>query len=144
MVKVAVVGAGHWGKNLVRNFASLKNAELKYVVDLDEKVRQTMSSLYPQAKAVADISEALGDPSVNTVVVAVEAPLHHKIAKTALQAGKHTYVEKPLAKTDSRSKIGREIKRITRVLSGEASEDEESKSKRPWDFLLRGQWAEKA
>ena len=104
MVSVAVVGAGHWGKNLVRNYASLKGAELKYVVDISEKTRQSMSSLYPQAKVVEDIGVALADDSVDAVVVAVDAPYHFDIAKAALQAGKHTYVEKPLTLCSKDSK----------------------------------------
>jgi predicted dehydrogenase len=96
MVGIAVVGAGNWGKNLVRNFASLPGAELKYVCDLNEKVRKSMAGQYPKAKVVADMNEAMKDGAVQGVVVAVDAPLHYKIAKAALEAGKHTYVEKPL------------------------------------------------
>jgi len=96
MIRVAVIGAGNWGKNLVRNFAALGEAELRYVCDLDAKVRKTMASLYPQAKATDDMSEVFADADVDAVVVAVDAPLHHKIARAALDAGKHTYVEKPL------------------------------------------------
>jgi len=96
MVGVAVVGAGNWGKNLVRNFASLPGAELKYVCDLNEKVRGAMSGLYPQAVVTDDMQRALADPAVGAVVVAVDAPLHYQVAKAALQAGKHAYVEKPL------------------------------------------------
>ena len=104
MVGVAVVGAGHWGKNLVRNFASLPGAELRYVCDLDEKTRNTMALLYPQTKVVDDLGAILSDDSVDAIVVAVGAPLHHKVAKAALEAGKHTYVEKPLTLSSSDSK----------------------------------------
>jgi len=96
MVGIAVVGAGNWGKNLVRNFAALPGAELRYICDLDPKVRQKMAQAYPQAKAIGDLDVALDDAAVDAVVVAVDAPLHYKLAKAALEAGKHTYVEKPL------------------------------------------------
>ena len=96
MTRVAVIGAGNWGKNLVRNFASLEGVELKYVCDLSEKVRATMAALYPQATAIDDMDTALRDESVDAVVIGVDAPLHYKIALAALEAGKHTYVEKPL------------------------------------------------
>lgn len=96
MLGIAVVGAGNWGKNLVRNFASLKGAELRYVCDLDENLRGKMAVMYPQAQVVADLGVALADAAVDAVVVAVEAPLHYQIARTALEAGKHVYVEKPL------------------------------------------------
>jgi len=96
MTGVGVVGAGNWGKNLVRNFANLDGVELKYVCDLTESVRKTMSGLYPQAEVTDDFEKVLGDQSVGAVVVAVDAPYHFDLARKALNAGKHTYVEKPL------------------------------------------------
>jgi len=96
MVGIAVLGAGNWGKNLVRNFASLEGVQLKYICDLNEKVRTRMAGLYPQAKVTDSTAEALGDPAVDAAVVAVDAPRHYEVAKEALEAGKHTYVEKPL------------------------------------------------
>ncbi len=104
MVGIAVVGAGNWGKNLVRNFASMKDAKLKYVVELNEKIREGLTSQYPGVTVTADLDAALKDSAVSAVVVAVDAPLHHKIAKAALQAGKHTYVEKPLTLSSRDSK----------------------------------------
>ena len=97
MVRIAVIGAGNWGKNLVRNFASLPGVELKYVCDVDPRVRKAMSGLYPAATVTEDAGQALADDGVDAVVVAVEAPLHYELAKAALGADKHTYVEKPLA-----------------------------------------------
>ncbi len=96
MIGIAVVGAGNWGKNLVRNFASAKGAQLKYVIDLSEKTRQSMTAAYPKATVTENLNAALQDADVQAVVVAVDAPYHYKIAKAALEAGKHTYVEKPL------------------------------------------------
>ena len=95
-VRLAVVGAGNWGKNLVRNFAALPNAELAYVCDLNEKVRKSMQAQYPQATVTDGTDAILKDPSVNAVVIAVEAPEHFAVARASLQAGKHTYVEKPI------------------------------------------------
>lgn len=103
MLGIAVIGAGHWGKNLVRNFASLKDTELKYVCDLSESTRATMSKLYPQAAITDDMSKLFSDDSVGAVVIAVDAPRHYEIAKKALQAGKHTYVEKPLTLSSAES-----------------------------------------
>ena len=96
MIRVAVVGAGHWGKNLVRNFAALPGVELRYVCDLDPGIRDRMAGLYPQAQVTADVDQVLNDPDVDAVVVAVVAPAHHGLARQALEAGKHTFVEKPL------------------------------------------------
>jgi len=106
MTNVAVVGAGNWGKNLVRNFAALPQANLKYVCDLAESVRKSMSELYPQADVTDDFQRVLSDESVGAVVVAVDAPYHFDLARQALTAGKHTYVEKPLALS---SKDSREL-----------------------------------
>jgi len=96
MIGIAVVGAGNWGKNLVRNFASLDGTELKYVCDRSEKARSAMAALYPGVAVAEELDAALGDSEVGAVVVAVDAPAHYKLARAALQAGKHTYVEKPL------------------------------------------------
>ncbi|MDP6547030.1 MAG: Gfo/Idh/MocA family oxidoreductase, partial [Phycisphaerae bacterium] len=99
MTSVAVVGAGNWGKNLIRNFANIDAVELKYICDLTEPARKFMSALYPQAKVTDDFQQVLSDDSVDAVVVAVDAPYHFDLARGALSAGKHTYVEKPLTLT---------------------------------------------
>ena len=104
MVGISVIGAGNWGKNLVRNFASLPDAELRYICDLDEDLRRGMAELYPRSRVIDDMNIALGDPEVDAVVVAVDVPLHHKIAKAALEAGKHAFVEKPLTLTAAEAK----------------------------------------
>jgi len=104
MLGVAVIGAGNWGKNLVRNYASLEGVELKYICDLSEKSRRAMSRLYPQATVTDDVSEVIGSNAVDAVVVAVDAPHHYEVARQALQAGKHTYVEKPLTLSSDDSK----------------------------------------
>ncbi len=96
MTGVAVVGAGNWGKNLVRVFASLGDVELKYVCDRTEAVREAMIPLYPRASVTDDYRRLLDDDSVDALVVAVAAPRHFELAAAALKAGKHTYVEKPL------------------------------------------------
>jgi predicted dehydrogenase len=97
MVGVAVVGAGRWGRNLVRNFAAVEGGRLRCICDKDERIRATMSALYPQAQVVADLDAVLANGHVDAVVVAVDVPRHYEVARQALQAGKHTYVEKPLA-----------------------------------------------
>jgi predicted dehydrogenase len=104
MTNVAVAGAGNWGKNLIRNFANLDGVELKYVCDLTESVRESMSGLYPQAEVTDDFQRVLNDQSVDAVVVAVDAPHHFDLARQALAAGKHTYVEKPLTLASKDSK----------------------------------------
>jgi predicted dehydrogenase len=95
-VGVAVIGAGGWGKNHVRNYAALPEADLRYVCDHDDAIRATMNATYPSVFAVADLRTVLDDPEVAAVVVATHAPSHFEVAEAALRAGKHVFVEKPL------------------------------------------------
>ena len=90
---IAVIGCGHWGKNLVRNFAEL--GALAAVCDPNEKLAQSHAEQY----SVGDFSfEAiLANPAIEGVVLAVPAPLHADMAIEAMNARKHVYVEKPLA-----------------------------------------------
>ncbi len=96
MINIAIIGAGNWGKNIVRNFAALDDVNLRYVADLDEDVRRSMQHHYPDACVTDDVDEALSDPDVDAAVIAVSAEHHYRLAMQAIRAGKHTYVEKPL------------------------------------------------
>ena len=95
-VNLAVLGAGYWGKNLVRNFYGMTNVNLKYVIDRDEKVRASMEAKFPGTQVVPEFATALEDPELDAVVIATLAPSHFPLARQALEAGKHVYVEKPL------------------------------------------------
>lgn len=90
---IAVIGCGHWGKNLVRNFAEL--GALAALCDPNEKLAQSHAEQYNvPALSFASI---LVDPTIDGVVLAVPAPLHASMAIEAMNVGKHVYVEKPLA-----------------------------------------------
>lgn len=91
---VAVVGAGYWGKNLVRVFNAL--GALKLVCDCDEKVIKDMRKNY-HLKTTADFDRVLGDKQIKAVAISVPAAKHYELACKALKAGKHVFVEKPLA-----------------------------------------------
>ena len=95
-LNVAVVGAGYWGKNLVRNFAAAKRCNLKYVCDLDEKLLAVEKKKFPFIETSSNLEKILGDNEVEAVVIATDAPTHFGITEKSLEAGKHTYVEKPL------------------------------------------------
>ena len=101
MLNIAVVGAGSWGKNLVRNFASLKSASLSAVCDLDEAKLAPLRPSYPRARFTTNLSDVLADPSIHALVIATDAPSHFAHAKAALEAGKHVYVEKPMCQTSA-------------------------------------------
>ena len=92
---VAVIGAGYWGQNLVRNMAQLER--LVSICDSSPAVRERMSRLYPQARVVASVDEVLEDDEVGAVMVVVPSSRHHEVGRRALLAGKHTYIEKPVS-----------------------------------------------
>lgn len=95
-MKVAVIGSGYWGKNLVRNFNQL--GALAMVCDATETGRATAHQLAPNATITDDLEQAL-NANVQGIVIATPAETHHNLAARALQAGKDVFVEKPLALT---------------------------------------------
>jgi predicted dehydrogenase len=95
LTKVGVVGLNYWGPNLVRNFDDL--AELAWVCDLDDERRESLAARYPDARATASYDELLADDTLDAIVVATPVPTHYALAKQALEAGKHVFVEKPPA-----------------------------------------------
>ena len=97
MLKVAVVGAGAWGKNLVRIFHQLQGVELAYCCDADPNRREAVAQSYPDVTLTERFEDILADSSVDAAVIASSAVTHYPFAKAALEAGKHVYVEKPLA-----------------------------------------------
>jgi len=105
VLNVAVVGAGYWGKNLVRNFATAKRCSLRYVCDLDEKLLGIHKRNFPFIKTTTNLDDVLGDRDVDAVVIATDVPAHFPIAQKSLEAGKHTYVEKPLTLKASDGKV---------------------------------------
>jgi predicted dehydrogenase len=95
VTKIAQVGLGQWGKNLARNFADL--ADLAWLCDLDESQHEGLAQRYPHARLAANLDDVLEDDSVEAVVIATPVPTHHELARRALEAGKHVFVEKPPA-----------------------------------------------
>jgi predicted dehydrogenase len=95
VTKVGVVGLNYWGPNLVRNFDDL--ADLAWLCDLDEDLRARMGARYPGAKVTADYRDLLQDDSLDAIVIATPVPTHYELAKQALEARKHVFVEKPPA-----------------------------------------------
>ncbi|MFF4104671.1 Gfo/Idh/MocA family protein [Streptomyces sp. NPDC001903] len=96
---VAVVGAGYWGPNLVRNFQSSPGFRLRWLCDLNvDRARQVLGP-YSTVQATSDYAAVLADPAVDAVAVATPAGTHLDVALAALRAGKHVLVEKPLAAT---------------------------------------------
>jgi len=96
---LGLVGAGFWGKNLVRNFARTRGARLLRVVDLVEAHRERAKGLVPGAEVTEHFEDILGDDRIGAVAVCTGAAAHHGLAKAALLADKHVFVEKPLTLT---------------------------------------------
>ena len=93
--RIGVVGLNYWGPNLVRNFDEL--ADLAWLCDLDEAHLRTVAGRYPHARTTTALDDLLADDTLDAVVIATPVPTHHALAKQALEAGKHVFVEKPPA-----------------------------------------------
>ena len=95
--KVAVIGTGNWGKNLVRNFAHL--GALGMVCDVDPRRLENVKREYPSVRVTDQFDAVLTDPEIKAIVIATPSDSHFLLAKQSLLAGKHVYVEKPLARS---------------------------------------------
>ena len=94
---VAVVGCGYWGPNLIRNFRSLPDCRLKVMCDLNRQRLKHLHQLYPEVELSSDYDAVLADPEINAVAIATAVRFHFPMAKASLLAGKHTFIEKPMA-----------------------------------------------
>lgn len=120
MVKIGVIGCGYWGPNLIRNFNALPDAEVAAIADLDQKRLGHVGLLYPGALKTTDHMRIIEDPSIDAVVVATPMTTHFRLGKQVLEAGKHLFLEKPMATTsdDCRALIALAAKQDRRVMVG--------------------------
>jgi predicted dehydrogenase len=98
-VQVAVVGLGYWGPNLARNFDALPEAELAWICDGSDAQLASVAPRFPHARVSTSIDDVLDDPALDAVVIATPVPTHAAVARQVLAAGKHCFVEKPLAQS---------------------------------------------
>lgn len=96
---VAQIGFGYWGPNLSRNLATHGEGRWRYLVDLSPDRREKAAGLYPQITVTGELDDVLADDAVSSVIVSTPAASHAPLARKALEAGKHVFVEKPLALT---------------------------------------------
>jgi len=96
-VRVGVVGLGYWGPNLARNLASIPGCELAWLCDRDEQALGRLQRTLPGARTTVELRELLEDPQLDAVVLATPVPTHAELAIAVAEAGKHCFVEKPLA-----------------------------------------------
>lgn len=98
-VKVAVVGLGYWGPNLARNFNQLEGAELKWCCDGRSETHRAWAGSLPSTAFTTDLDQLLSDPELDAVAIATQVSSHAELATKVLEAGKHCFVEKPLAQS---------------------------------------------
>jgi predicted dehydrogenase len=98
-VSLAVVGLGYWGPNLARNIDSIPGARLSWCCDADSQTRSRLEAGFRGARFTTSLDEVLADDELDGVVLATPVPTHAELAVRVLDAGKHCFVEKPLAKS---------------------------------------------
>ena len=98
-LRVAVAGLGYWGPNVARNVARLPDAELTWCCDASEANRARVAEQFPGVRFTGDLDEILADESVDAVALATPVPSHAPLALRVLEAGKHCFVEKPMAQS---------------------------------------------
>ena len=97
ILNIAVVGCGYWGPNLIRNFRGLQDCKLKVICDRDENRLRSLKNVYPEVETETEFEKVVADKSIDAVVIATPVRFHYKMAKATLEAGKHTFIEKPMA-----------------------------------------------
>jgi predicted dehydrogenase len=98
-VSVGVVGLGYWGPNLARNFDSLPDADLRAICDGSAERLHQFAPRFPAARTATSLDDLLVDPQLDAIVLATPVPTHARLAARVLEAGKHCFVEKPLAQS---------------------------------------------
>jgi len=101
MIRIGVLGAGHWGPNLIRNFHNQQQSEVGWIIERDPQRLAQVAQHFPGLQVGNDPQQVLDDPKVDAVVIATPTTTHYALARAALEHGKHVLVEKPMA-TESR------------------------------------------
>src|SRR5260370_20986797 len=103
LLSVGVVGCGYWGPNLVRNFRQSPDCQLKVLCDASESRLSHMRRLYPELATTGKFEDLLQDSQLDAVVIATPLRLHYAMAKSALGAGPHVFIEQPLSRTQAQA-----------------------------------------
>ena len=100
-IQVGVAGCGYWGPNLIRNLRAIPDCNLKTMCDLSEQRLAHLKSLYPEVAGETDYEHILNGVGLDAVVIATSVKSHYPMAKASLLAGKHTFIEKPMASSSA-------------------------------------------
>src|SRR5258708_36483676 len=103
MINIGVIGNGYWGPNLVRNFSESDGFAVKIVGDLKPENLAKAQKRYPAVKITTNIQELFDDPQIGAVAIATPVNTHYDICLKALRAGKHAFIEKPLASSSKQA-----------------------------------------
>lgn len=99
-----LIGFGYWGPNLARNFGAQPGCSVSWICDLSEARQKQAALNWPAAKTTGSIDAVLSDPEVHAVLIATPVSTHFEIAKRAIEAGKHVFIEKPMTHTSEEAK----------------------------------------
>jgi len=99
VIKIGVIGYGYWGPNLVRNFTEVSRVKLVSVVDSAPQKLELVQRRFPAVKTTTDFQDLLRDPSIDAIAVATPVNTHFELGMAVLKAGKHLWLEKPMAET---------------------------------------------
>jgi predicted dehydrogenase len=98
-LRIGVVGLGYWGPNLARNLDAIPGCEVSWLCDASEEARTALERSFPGARTTEVIGDLLDDPQLDAIALATPVPTHAELAVAVAEAGKHCFVEKPLATT---------------------------------------------
>ena len=98
-IRVGAVGCGYWGPNLIRNLRQLPDCDLKVICDSSEQRLSHMRRLHPGVATTHRFEQLLEDAELDAVIIATPVRFHYEMAKACLEAGKHVFIEKPMART---------------------------------------------
>jgi predicted dehydrogenase len=98
-VNIGVIGCGYWGPNLIRNYKSLPDCNVRAMCDINPQRLKHLKGLYPDVQGHLDYDEMLRDEGLQAVVIATSVAQHYPMAKKCLESGKHVFIEKPMARS---------------------------------------------
>jgi len=99
MIKAGLIGYGYWGPNIARNFNFNPDIDLSAICDFSPDRLKAAGRMYPQAKLTDRLEDVVNDPTLDTIAIATPVSAHYDLAKKALQAEKHVWLEKPMTET---------------------------------------------